>query len=197
MPRATSPRSRRRLRWRSRLPTARRPPARRRADGCGERRPRAENGTGSPCRRRAPAPVPRASVPRARGHRDSVPRRCDLRLRAWGRTVAVGGSALRPPTHPGAPRLRARRTLHDVVREAAATVVSVNVGLPRTVEWHGRLVRTGIWKAPVDARVRVEGVNLVGDGQADRRVHGGPDKAVYAYAVEDYEWWSGELGREL
>jgi MOSC domain-containing protein YiiM len=76
-------------------------------------------------------------------------------------------------------------------------VVSVNVGAPRAVEWHGRAVESGIWKAPVAGRVAVRGVNLDGDRQADLRVHGGPDKAVYAYAVEDYEWWSGELGRAL
>ena len=79
--------------------------------------------------------------------------------------------------------------------ERAGVVVSVNVGARRAVEWHGREVETGIWKAPVDGRVAVRGVNLVGDEQADPRVHGGPDKAVYSYAVEDYEWWSGELGR--
>jgi MOSC domain-containing protein YiiM len=75
-----------------------------------------------------------------------------------------------------------------------AVIRSVNVGEPRTVTWQGREVTSGIWKEPVDGPVRVEGVNLVGDGQADRRVHGGPDKAVYAYAVEDYEWWAGSLG---
>jgi MOSC domain-containing protein YiiM len=73
-------------------------------------------------------------------------------------------------------------------------VVSVNVGRPRTVEWHGRAVPTGIWKSPVDGRVPVRGVNLAGDEQADLRVHGGADKAVYAYALEDYEWWSSQLG---
>lgn len=78
-----------------------------------------------------------------------------------------------------------------------ARVVSVNVGGVRTVAWQGRAVSTGIWKSPVDGRVPVRGVNLAGDDQADRRVHGGPDKAVYAYAVEDYAWWSRELGREL
>ncbi len=67
--------------------------------------------------------------------------------------------------------------------------MSVNVGEQRDVEWFGRTVRTAIWKAPVEGRVPVRGVNLVGDDQADRRVHGGPDKAVYAYAVEDYAWW--------
>jgi MOSC domain-containing protein YiiM len=71
-----------------------------------------------------------------------------------------------------------------------ARIVSVNVGLPRTVEWYGREVTTAIWKEPVDGPVALVGVNLVGDDQADRRVHGGPDKAVYAYSVEDYAWWS-------
>jgi MOSC domain-containing protein YiiM len=81
---------------------------------------------------------------------------------------------------------------------AAATpeIVSVNVGLPRTVEHAGRVVTTAIWKRPVTGRVAVRGVNLDGDGQADRSVHGGVDKAVYAYAREDYEWWSAELGTE-
>ena len=68
-------------------------------------------------------------------------------------------------------------------------VVSVNVGEPRTVDWHGRAVTTAIWKEPLAGPVRVEGVNLAGDDQADRRVHGGADKAVYSYAMEDYRWW--------
>src|SRR5215471_10699563 len=76
-------------------------------------------------------------------------------------------------------------------------VVSVNVGLPRVVEWHGRDVETAIFKEPVDGPVAVRGVNVVGDGQADLRVNGGPNKAVYAYAIEDYAWWSDELGRSL
>jgi MOSC domain-containing protein YiiM len=73
-----------------------------------------------------------------------------------------------------------------------ARVVQVNVGTPITTEWLGRPVTSGIWKHPVAGPVRVEGVNLAGDDQADRRVHGGPDKAVYAYSVEDYEWWGVE-----
>lgn len=76
-----------------------------------------------------------------------------------------------------------------------AQVVSVNVGTPRTTEWHGRQVTSAIWKSPVAGRVAVQGVNLDGDDQADRRVHGGDNKAVYAYASEDYSWWGGELGR--
>jgi MOSC domain-containing protein YiiM len=73
-------------------------------------------------------------------------------------------------------------------------VVSVNVGRPRTVPWAGRAVTSANWKEPVEGRVVVEGVNVRGDDQADRRVHGGPDKAVYAYAAEDYSYWEGEVG---
>ena len=76
-------------------------------------------------------------------------------------------------------------------------IISVNVGELRLVEFRDHTVTTGIFKYPVEGPVRVEGVNLVGDEQADRRVHGGVDKAVYAYASEDYEWWSGQLGRTL
>jgi MOSC domain-containing protein YiiM len=75
-----------------------------------------------------------------------------------------------------------------------AVIVSVNVGLPKTVEWQGRSVTSAIWKDSVDGPVSLEGVNFDGDDQADRRVHGGADKAVYAYAIEDYEWWSTTTG---
>jgi MOSC domain-containing protein YiiM len=74
-------------------------------------------------------------------------------------------------------------------------LLSVNVGKPRTVEYGGKKVRSAIWKEPVDGRVAARGVNLEGDGQANRRVHGGVDKAIYAYSREDYEWWEAELGR--
>jgi len=56
---------------------------------------------------------------------------------------------------------------------------------------------SAIWKSPVSGRVAVRGVNIDGDDQADRAVHGGPDQAVYAYAAEDTEWWAAELGRGL
>ncbi len=68
-------------------------------------------------------------------------------------------------------------------------VVSVNVSTTRTIEYNGKLVETGIFKEPVAGRVALHGVNLVGDDQADRTVHGGPEQVVYAYSVEDYEWW--------
>lgn len=80
--------------------------------------------------------------------------------------------------------------MSDPSDQVGIVVHSVNVGRPRRVEWHGRTVVTAIFKEPVAGPVVAEGVNLRGDDQADRRVHGGVDKAVYAYALEDYEWWS-------
>jgi len=80
---------------------------------------------------------------------------------------------------------------------ATGRVESLNVSAPRPVEVNGRTVWTGIWKSPVEGRVPLRGVNLHGDDQADRTVHGGPDKAVYAYALEDTEWWEAELGAPL
>lgn len=79
----------------------------------------------------------------------------------------------------------------------ATRIVSVNVGLPRRVTWRGEVVTTGIFKDPVSGPVRIAGVNLEGDGQADLSVHGGPDKAVYAYPAEHYPAWRAELGRDL
>jgi MOSC domain-containing protein YiiM len=79
----------------------------------------------------------------------------------------------------------------------AGTVLSVNVAEPRKIEWLGRRAQTSIWKRPVASRVRVAGLNIEGDRQADLRFHGGADKAVYAYAREDYDWWEGELGHPL
>ena len=78
---------------------------------------------------------------------------------------------------------------------ARGSLASVNVGRPRTAPWSTSTVTTSIWKHPVAGRVPVRGVNLEGDDQADRTVHGGPDKAVYAYAVDDYRFWRAELGR--
>jgi MOSC domain-containing protein YiiM len=79
-----------------------------------------------------------------------------------------------------------------------ARLLSVNVGTPvRLRTPKGREVRTAIWKQPVEGRVAVQGVNVEGDRQADLRVHGGPDKAVYAYAREDAAVWEQDLGREL
>jgi MOSC domain-containing protein YiiM len=77
-------------------------------------------------------------------------------------------------------------------------LVSVNVGLPREVDWHGRVVRTSIWKRPVEGPVRVTSLNLEGDQQSDLSVHGGREKAVYVYPREHYEYWKRELpGQDL
>lgn len=80
--------------------------------------------------------------------------------------------------------------------EKSPRVISVNVGSVRTIEWRGREVTTGIWKYPASGRVGLRGVNFIGDDQADRLVHGGPDKAVYAYAREDYDHWRDVEGVE-
>ena len=74
-----------------------------------------------------------------------------------------------------------------------AKVISVNVGLPRDVEWKGRIVTTGFFKEPVSGRIAVRRLNLEGDGQADLTVHGGVDKAVYVYPAEHYDYWRREL----
>lgn len=77
-------------------------------------------------------------------------------------------------------------------------ILSVNVGLPREIAWNGTTVRTGIFKEPVAGRVMLRRLNLDGDRQADLSVHGGEDKAVYAYPSEHYKYWRRELpGMEL
>ena len=76
-------------------------------------------------------------------------------------------------------------------------VLSVNVGAVREFEYKGRQAASAVWKSPVAGRVTASGVNLEGDDQADRRVHGGPDKVLYAYAIEDTRWWERELDRTL
>jgi len=76
-----------------------------------------------------------------------------------------------------------------------ARLLSVNVGLPRDVEWRGKIVRTGIWKDPVQGRRRVKRLNVEGDGQADLGGHGGEQRAVFVYQIESYRYWEGRLGR--
>jgi len=72
-------------------------------------------------------------------------------------------------------------------------LVSVNVGLPRLLAWGGATFKTGIFKHPVEGRVMLRTTNLDGDRQADLSVHGGPNKAAYAYPAEHYPVWLGEL----
>src|SRR6476659_7143106 len=77
-------------------------------------------------------------------------------------------------------------------------LVSIQTGLPREVQWQGRIVTTGIFKERVEGSVMLRALNLEGDGQADLTVHGGADKAVHAYPLEHYEYWQREYpGMEL
>src|SRR2546421_9693825 len=75
-------------------------------------------------------------------------------------------------------------------------LISVNVGLPRLLTWKGASFKTGIFKLPVAGRIMLRQSNLDGDRQADLSVHGGANKAVYAYPSEHYEYWRGELSLE-
>ena len=77
-----------------------------------------------------------------------------------------------------------------------ARLVSVNVGLPRDIEWNGRLVHTGIWKSPLAGRCRVGRLNLEGDGQGDLAGHGGEHRAVFVYQLDSYRHWQERLKRD-
>ena len=76
-----------------------------------------------------------------------------------------------------------------------ARLLSVNVGLPRDIEWKGRTVHTGIWKNPVPGRCRVGRLNLDGDGQGDLGGHGGEQRAAFVYQIESYRYWQEQLKR--
>jgi len=76
-----------------------------------------------------------------------------------------------------------------------ARLLSVNVGLPKTISWHGREVRTGIWKEPVAGPRMARRLNIDGDGQGDLAGHGGENRAVYVYQIESYDYWQRFLGR--
>src|ERR1700758_279097 len=76
-----------------------------------------------------------------------------------------------------------------------ARLLSVNVGLPRDIEWKGRTVHTAIWKDPVRGRCRVGRLNLGGDGQGDLGGHGGEQRAVFVYQIESYRHWQEQLKR--
>ena len=76
-----------------------------------------------------------------------------------------------------------------------ARLLSVNVGLPRDIQWKGRTVHTGIWKDPVRGRCRAHRLNLDGDGQGDLAGHGGEQRAVFVYQIESYRYWQEQLNR--
>lgn len=75
-------------------------------------------------------------------------------------------------------------------------LISINVAQPKDVLHNSQVVKTGIFKQPLQGRVMVRTLNIDGDGQGDARVHGGIYKAVYAYPVEHYDHWKHELGRD-
>ena len=76
-------------------------------------------------------------------------------------------------------------------------LVAISLSGIRQLEIQGRLTQTGICKQTVEVPVHVSSEGIIGDVQADRKNHGGADKAVYAYAVENYRFWEGELGKQL
>lgn len=76
------------------------------------------------------------------------------------------------------------------------TLVSVNVGMPKDVQWQGRTIRTGIWKSPVDGPIMVRRNNIDGDGQGDLAGHGGEQRAVMVYQIESYGFWKAYLNRD-
>src|SRR4051794_30623684 len=79
---------------------------------------------------------------------------------------------------------------------AMPTLLSVNVGRPANVDWHGRTVYTGIWKSPVTGARMARRLNLDGDGQGDLGGHGGEQRAVLAYQIESYRHWQEFFGRD-
>jgi MOSC domain-containing protein YiiM len=78
----------------------------------------------------------------------------------------------------------------------AGSLLSVNVGLPRDVAWHGRTVHTAVWKRPVEGARLVRRLNIDGDGQGDLAGHGGEHRAVFVYQIESYRYWQEQLGRD-
>jgi ferredoxin-NADP reductase/MOSC domain-containing protein YiiM len=78
----------------------------------------------------------------------------------------------------------------------AGSVLSVNVGVPQDVTWHGRTVRTAVWKKPVAGPRMVRRLNIDGDGQGDLAGHGGEHRAVFVYQIDSYRYWQAQLGRD-
>jgi ferredoxin-NADP reductase/MOSC domain-containing protein YiiM len=78
----------------------------------------------------------------------------------------------------------------------AGTLLSLNVGLPKDVAWHGRTVHTAVWKHPVEGPRQVRRLNIDGDGQGDLAGHGGEQRAVFVYQIGSYRYWREQLGRD-
>jgi ferredoxin-NADP reductase/MOSC domain-containing protein YiiM len=82
------------------------------------------------------------------------------------------------------------------VDRRAGSLLSVNVGLPQDVAWHGQVVHTAVWKRPAAGPVMARRLNLDGDGQGDLAGHGGEHRAVFVYQIESYRYWRKQLGRD-
>ena len=80
--------------------------------------------------------------------------------------------------------------------EKGGRLLSVNVGLPQDVHWHGQTVHTAVWKQPVEGARQVRRLNIDGDGQGDLAGHGGEHRAVFVYQIESYRYWQEQLGRD-
>ncbi len=78
----------------------------------------------------------------------------------------------------------------------AGSLLSVNVGLPQDVPWHGQVVHTAVWKRPIDGRRQARRLNIDGDGQGDLQGHGGEQRAVFVYQIESYQYWRQQLSRD-
>src|SRR5215831_19028667 len=76
------------------------------------------------------------------------------------------------------------------------SLLSVNVGQPKDVSWHGRTVHTAVWKEPVAEPRMVRWLNIDGDGQGDLAGHGGEHRAVFVYQIDSYRYWQQQLGRD-
>ena len=74
-------------------------------------------------------------------------------------------------------------------------LLSINVGLPQDIVWRGKVVRTAVWKTPVQGRRMVRRLNVDGDGQGDLAGHGGEHRAVFVYQIDSYRYWQHRLGR--
>ena len=83
-----------------------------------------------------------------------------------------------------------------ITEPRAGRLLSVNVGLPQDVAWHGRTVHTAVWKRPVEGPRMVRRLNIDGDGQGDLAGHGGEHRAVFVYQIESYRYWQRQLGRD-
>ena len=80
--------------------------------------------------------------------------------------------------------------------QRAGNLLSLNVGMPQDVTWHGRTVHTAVWKQPVDGPRMVRRLNIDGDGQGDLAGHGGEQRAVFVYQIESYRYWQDQLDRD-